>query len=118
MDKIREVIDVLSTIIFHYFHSYLKCLSLLQSDSIHTQITYVFPETPIFIKTESFSKRISDRKISINISRFLEYGSSENKMFNSKLSAALHILKYLLNLFIDSVVGKSKQLFQLKMLTC
>lgn len=82
-------------------------LTAAQSDSIHTQITHVFPKIPIFIKTELFSNRISDRKISINISRFLEYGSSENKMFNSILSAVLHILKHTLNTFIDYVVGKS-----------
>jgi len=83
-------------------------LTAVQSDSIHTQITSVFPKTPIFIKTEPFSNRISVRKISVNISRFLEYGCSEKKMFNSKLSAVLHILKYMLNIFIDSAVGKSK----------
>lgn len=89
----------------------------VQSDSVHTQITYDFPKIPIFIKTGSFNNRVSDRKTSINISRFSDHGSSENKVFNSKLSAVLHILKYTLNIFMDSVVGKSKQLFQLKMLT-
>lgn len=80
----------------------------VQSDSVHTQITYVFPKIPIFIKTGSFNNRVSDRKTSINISRFLDYVSSENKAFNTKLSTVLHILKYTLNIFMDSVVGKSK----------
>lgn len=38
------------------------------------------------------------------------------KMFNRTFSAILHILKYMLNVFINSVVGKSKQLFPPKML--